>query len=95
MISENLPTKNARFDIRLPLEQKILFEKAAQLGGYRNLTDFVIMTLQEKAKKIVEENEQIIASERDSRIFFNAVLNLEEPNNELLKASNEFKELLK
>lgn len=45
----------ARFDTRLPLEQKQLFEKAAILGGYRNLTDFIIATVQEKAIEIIEE----------------------------------------
>ncbi len=48
--------EQARFDARLPKEQKDLFEKAAQLGGYRNLTDFVIRIAQEKAKKIIKES---------------------------------------
>lgn len=39
--------ESARFDARLPKEQKLLFEKAAQLGGYRNLTDFIIHAVQE------------------------------------------------
>jgi uncharacterized protein (DUF1778 family) len=33
------------------------------IGGYRSLTDFVILTIQEKAKEIVREKEQIISSE--------------------------------
>ncbi len=89
-----LSTKNARFDTRLPIEQKMLFEKAAQLGGYRNLTDFVVMTVQEKAKKIIAEKERIVASERDCKIFFDAIFNSTEPNNDLKKAVNEFKNLL-
>lgn len=83
--------KNARFDTRLPKEQKVFFEKAARLGGYRNLTDFVVMAAQEKAKEIISENERIIASQKDSEIFFNAIMNSKAPNNELLKAAKEFK----
>lgn len=61
--------EHARFDARLSKEQKQFFEKAAFLGGFRSLTDFVIMTVQEKAKEIIQQKEQIIASEKDSRIF--------------------------
>jgi uncharacterized protein (DUF1778 family) len=46
--------EKARFDTRISLEQKTLFERAALLGGYRNLTDFVVATVQSKAKEIIE-----------------------------------------
>ena len=55
-----LKQDKARFDTRLPLEQKQLFERAAILGGYRNLTDFVVVTVQSKAKEIIEERERNI-----------------------------------
>lgn len=93
MATKELNTKNARFDTRLPKEQKVFFERAAQLGGYRNLTDFVIIAVQEKAKEIISERERIIASQKDSEVFFNAVLNPNAPNNELSKAADEFKAL--
>ena len=93
MATKELNTKNARFDTRLPKEQKLFFEKAARLGGYRNLTDFVIMAVQEKAKEIISEKERIIASQKDSEIFFNAVMNPKAPSEELSKAANEFKAL--
>lgn len=64
---------HARFDARLSKEQKEFFEKAAHLGGFRSLTDFVINTVHEKAKEIILEKEQIIATERDSQIFFDAI----------------------
>lgn len=93
MTTKELNTKNARFDTRLPKEQKIFFEKAARLGGYRNLTDFVLMAAQEKAKEIISEKERIIASQKDSEIFFNAIMNSKAPNNKLVKAADEFKAL--
>lgn len=85
----------ARFDTRISKEQKAFFEQAAILGGYRSLTDFVILTVQEKAKEIVAQSEQIIASKRDSEIFFDAITNPDPPNSELLAAAKEFKSLLK
>lgn len=78
--------EQARFDVRLSREQKKLFEKAAVLGEFRNLTDFVISAVQEKAKEIIREKEQIIASEKDSQIFFDAVTNPKKPSKTLKKA---------
>ncbi|MBI9036421.1 MAG: DUF1778 domain-containing protein [Bacteroidales bacterium] len=83
----------ARFDTRLPLEQKQLFEKAAILGGYRNLTDFVVATVQSKAREIIEEREKIITSQKDSEIFFDSLVNSPEPNENLLLAKKEYDKL--
>jgi len=82
--------EQARFDTRLPKEQKQFFEKAASLGGYRNLTDFIVQTVQEKAKEIIKEKEQIIASERDSQIFFDAITNPNEPSKALKNALDDY-----
>jgi uncharacterized protein (DUF1778 family) len=82
--------EQARFDARLHKDQKEFFEKAAYLGGYRNLTDFIILTVQEKANEIIKEKEQIIASERDSQIFFDAVTNPQQPSKTLKKAVEDY-----
>lgn len=84
----------ARFDTRLPLEQKQFFEKAAILGGYRNLTDFVIVTVQNKATEIIKEREQIIASQKDKEIFFDSLVNPPKPNNDLISAKDEYDKLI-
>jgi uncharacterized protein (DUF1778 family) len=82
--------EHARFDARLPREQKEFFEKAAQLGGFRSLTDFVILTVQEKAKEIIQEKERIIASERDSQIFFDAITKAKYPSQTLKNALEDY-----
>ena len=84
-------TKNARFDTRISKEQKDLFERAARLGDYRNLTEFVVIAVQEKANEIISERERIIASQKDSKIFFDAVFNPRAPNSKLSKAAEEVK----
>ena len=83
----------ARFDTRLSFEEKDLFERAAELGGYRNLSDFIISASIKEADKIIESNERIIASNRDKKIFFNALINPAEPNENLISAKNEYDEL--
>lgn len=82
--------EQARFDARLSKEQKQFFEKAAYLGGFRSLTDFVILTVQEKAKEIVKEKEQIIASERDSQVFFDAITKPKKPSETLKNALEDY-----
>jgi uncharacterized protein (DUF1778 family) len=82
--------EHSRFDARLPKEQKQLFEKAALLGGYRNLTDFIILSAQEKAKEIIKEKEIIIASERDSKLFFDAITNSPKPSETLKNAVEDY-----
>lgn len=82
--------EKARFDTRLTKEQKLIFERAAILGGYRNLTDFVLSAVQEKAKKIMMENEKILSSMQDREIFFNSITNPDAPNSELLTALQQY-----
>jgi uncharacterized protein (DUF1778 family) len=86
--------KTIRVDTHLSVEQKTHFEKAAQLGGYRNLTEFIISAGMEKARKILSENEQIIVSQRDNEIFFEAVFQQVYPNITLVEAANEYKRIL-
>lgn len=94
MATKELKQEKARFDTRLPKEQKVFFEKAARIGGYRSLTDFVVLAVQEKAKEIIAEKEQIIASERDSVLFFDAITNTPKANKNLTDAAADYKALL-
>jgi len=94
MATKGIKQSKARFDTRLSKEQKMFFERAARIGGYRSLTDFVVLTVQEKAKEIISEKEQIIASERDNEIFFDAITNSPKANKNLVNAANKYKALL-
>ena len=94
MATEKVGQEKARFDTRLPKEQKMFFERAARIGGYRSLTDFVVLAAQEKAKKIISEKEQIIASKRDSELFFDTITNPPKANKDLINAVSEYKALL-
>ena len=84
----------ARFDTRLSMEQKLFFERAATIGGYRNLTEFVIRTVQERAEELIEERQRIVASKKDSEIFFKALTGRSKPNKSLAKAAKEYQEYL-
>ncbi|MEX0983305.1 MAG: DUF1778 domain-containing protein [Bacteroidales bacterium] len=84
--------EKARFDTRLTNEQKVLFERAAKLGGYTSLSDFVIKTVQKRAAEIIDENEKILTSQRDAEIFFEALKNYGEPNENLITLSKLYNE---
>lgn len=84
--------EKTRFDTKLTKVQKELFEQAAQLGGYRTLTDFVISTAQEKAKAIVEQHQILLASEKDKEIFFDAIMNPPMPGKRLLQAAERYRQ---
>jgi uncharacterized protein (DUF1778 family) len=86
--------KTVRFDAHLSVEQKTYFEKAAQLGGYSNLTEFIISAGMEKALKIISENEQIILSQRENELFFEAIFQQSPPNDALVEAVSEYKQIL-
>ncbi|MBI1305384.1 MAG: DUF1778 domain-containing protein [Bacteroidetes bacterium] len=84
--------EKTRFDARMTKEQKQLFEKAALLAGFKNLSDFVIITVQEKALQIVSERETIISTQKDSEIFFNALVNHNKPNSALQQAIGKYQD---
>jgi uncharacterized protein (DUF1778 family) len=54
----------------------------------------VVVTVQEKAKKIIQEHEAVVASQKDSEIFFAAILNAAEPNSNLVAAALRYNELI-
>ena len=87
-------TDKARFDTRLLKEHKDLFEYAAQLGGFRNLTDYVINVLMEKSTMIIEKHNTILATKRDQEVFFDAITSEIEPNKSLQLAASKYSKLI-
>ncbi|PZR28518.1 MAG: DUF1778 domain-containing protein [Citrobacter freundii] len=79
-----------RFDTRLPESQKEFFQYAANLGGYRTLSEFVIVSVQSKAEEIVEKHKAIIASAKDQQIFFDAIMNPPAPSRNLRAAVKKY-----
>ena len=89
-----MKTLEARFDTRLPKKQKEFFERAAVLGGFRTLTEFVIYSVQDKAKQIVDEHNRILSSEKDKEVFFDALLGESQPNEALATAAKKYNDAL-
>jgi uncharacterized protein (DUF1778 family) len=86
--------EKARLDARLSKEQKEFFEYAASIGGFNTLTEFVIVSVQSNAERIVEKYDKILASNRDKEIFFKELLNPSKPNKSLKEAAARYKKML-
>ena len=53
-VSTNISGK-ARLEARLSVEEKELFERAAALGGFRSLTEFVLRSAKKQAEDPIEQ----------------------------------------
>lgn len=66
-------TRSERLEARVTAEQKNLIERAAALQG-RTVTDFVLTSVQDAARRAIEEHQQLELSVRDSEAFVDALL---------------------
>lgn len=71
-----------RLKARATAEQKALIESAAALQG-RTITDFVLTSVQEAARRAIEEHRQLELSVRDSEAFVEAMLHPKPVNDRL------------
>ena len=66
-------TRAERLEARVTAEQKSLIERAAAIQG-RTVTDFVLTSVQDAARRAIEEHNQLALSVRDSEAFVDALL---------------------
>ena len=81
--------KFERFEARLSTVQKQLIQRAADLLG-RSLSDFVVNSSQEAARKLIREHEIITLSGEAAERFADSLLNPPEPNAALKLAAKEY-----
>jgi len=77
--------KVERLEARLSPDTKALFQEAATIQG-RSLTDFVVNSAVEAAKRTVRQNELVELTQRDRIAFVEALLNPPPPNDRLQRA---------
>ena len=91
MSTANPSAKNARLEARITAEQKELIERAAGYEG-RSVSDFVVATVQEAARAVIQEHELLRLNESQSREFIETLLNPPEPNESLQQAADEYRQ---
>lgn len=83
--------RGERLETRVTAEQKTLIERAAALQG-RTVTDFVLTSVQDAARRAIEEHSQLTLSVRDSEAFVDALLNPRPVNDRLRDTVRRYRE---
>lgn len=66
-------TRSERLEARITTDQKALIQRAAELEG-RSVTDYVVSSVQDAAKRTVEAHDVMVLSVAESRTFVDALL---------------------
>lgn len=77
---------NDRMSLRIASDEKALLIRAATLE-HTNLTEFVVRNVVSIAQKIIDENEHLVLSERDSLRVLELLDNPPKPNKKLMAAA--------
>jgi uncharacterized protein (DUF1778 family) len=77
--------------MRVTADQKVLIERAAALQG-RTVTDFVLTSVQDAARRAITEHQQLNLSVRDSKAFVEALLNPKPVNDRLRETVRRYRE---
>ena len=84
-------TRAERLEARVTAEQKGLIERAAALQG-RTVTDFVLTSVQDAARRAIEEHNQLALSVRDGEAFVDALLNPKPVNKRIRDTVRRYRE---
>ncbi|MGB0789402.1 MAG: DUF1778 domain-containing protein, partial [Marinirhabdus sp.] len=63
-----------RIDVRISKEQKEFVKYASELRGFKSLSEFVVYCINSEANKIVKDNNLIVKTIEDKKIFLSAIL---------------------
>lgn len=83
--------RSERLEARVTAAQKGLIEKAAALQG-RSVTDFVLTSVQEAARRAIEDHQRLDLSMRDSEAFVDALLNPQPVNDRLRETVSRYRQ---
>lgn len=88
----NSASNKSRLEARVSPEIKQLSQRAADLAGL-TLTDFVSISVREKAIQVLEQHQKLQLSIEDSIAFVDTLLNPPEPNQALKAAAKRHQKL--
>ena len=85
---------NDRIDIRISKENKDLIKYAAELSGFKSVSEFIVSLAKNEAKRIIEEENRLLKSIDDKVHFVETLLNPPAPNKGLKSALEKYEDLL-
>ena len=80
-----------RLEARVTADQKSLIEHAAALQG-RTVTDFVLTSVQEAARRTIEEHQRLDLTMRDSQAFVEALIDPKPVNDRLRETVRRYRQ---
>jgi uncharacterized protein (DUF1778 family) len=83
--------RGERLETRVTADQKNLIERAAALQG-RTVTDFVLTSVQDAARRAIEEHQRLDLSVRDSEAFVDALLRPQPTNDRLRETVRRYRQ---
>lgn len=83
--------RSERLETRVTLEQKRLIEHAAALQG-RSVTDFVLTSVQDAARRAIEEYQHLTLSMRDATAFVDALVEPQPVNDRMHDTIRRYRE---
>jgi uncharacterized protein (DUF1778 family) len=89
--SDRSRIRGQRLETRVTADQKNLIERAAALQG-RTVTDFVLTSVQEAARRAIEEHQRLDLSVRDSQAFVEALIDPQPVNDRLLDTVRRYRQ---
>jgi uncharacterized protein (DUF1778 family) len=94
MPASTAKSKTERLEARINAKQKELFKQAAEIQA-QSLTDFVVSSALEAAKKIIHQHEMLELTARDQKVFVQALLNPPKPNAKLRRAAKRYRAVVR
>ena len=85
--------KRNRLEARISDKEKDLLKRAADLQGC-SLTEFVVRSAQEAARKTLKEHQMMALSARDTEAFVKALLKSPAPSKRLKQAAERYKQAM-
>lgn len=85
--------KRSRLEARISAEEKELLKQAADIQGC-SLTEFVVRSAQEAARKAVKEHQMMSLTARDTEVFVKALLKPPAPSKKLKRAAARYKKAM-
>jgi|SRR5690606_28875103 len=85
---------NDRIDIRISKENKDLIKYAAEISGFKTISEFIVSLAKNEAKRIIEEETRLLKSMDDKVLFVETLLNPPAPNKALKSALDNYNDLL-
>ena len=83
----------ARLEARVSPEIKELCQKAAAIAGV-TLTDFLVLSVQKEASKVIEQHQRLKLTTEDSEAFIQALMNPGKPNEALRSAASRYQDVM-